>query len=473
MRPAALLVTACLSLVACGGVARAVTLQVDPSNLGSVFGSAQAGDVIELASGSYSFGGGSKPGVVTLRPASGATPTMRATFHSSSNIRLEGITMSGLGISGATHDIAVVDGRFTGQAYLNVSGSVGADIVLAGNRFEPWSVGGGDAEGRLHITQPGALGSAPVGVTVSNNLFVGPGCSDGIQIGAYGVVVEGNVFAGIRQGSCAAHVDSVQLYGQSHTTIAGNYFSDFSVAIMAPDGGRGERIVNNVIDQGAGQRGAAVQLGGFREGSLFAHNSVRGTDVFADGASITLRDNLMLGTQFRTGGCRPGDVCTIDNNLFTSSPQGSRAHTGSPSFAGGPNPDSYPDWALAPGSPGKHAASDGTDIGINLDGAPPPPPPGKSPGATGHRKPLRVIARKWRYRPRVPRVGRRIVLDATRSKSKGGRCTWILKRKRRHGCKVAVRFRKPGGKRITLEVRYGSGLVATRTRVVRVRPRPR
>jgi hypothetical protein len=383
------------------GSAGAATLRADPSSLGAVFASAQAGDVIELVSGSYSFGGGSKSGVVTLRPAVGAAPVMRASFNSVSNIRLERLAISGLGVGGGSHDVAVVASRFTGQAYLNVTGSVGANIVLDGNRFEPWSVGPGAAEGRLHITQPAALGSAPVGVRVSNNLFQGPGCSDGIQIGAYGVVVEGNVFDGIRQGSCAAHVDSIQLYGQSHTVIDGNLIRDFGdgAAIMAPNGGNHEQITNNVIDHGAGQTGSAVQLGGFRNGSLFAHNVVRGTDVFAHGPSITMRDNAMVDAHFSTtgSGCPAG--CPVSHNLFSRArdASGSNPVVGTPQFVGGSNPTTYTGWTLADHSPGKHAASDGTDIGINSNVGSVILPwwsPGQNPVATTSVTTTRVMARQ-------------------------------------------------------------------------------
>ena len=38
---------------------------------------------------------------------------------------------------------------------------------------------------------------------------------------------------------------------------------------------------------------------------------------------------------------------------------------GTPAFAGGASPTSFAGYALVAGSPGKHAASDGADIGIN------------------------------------------------------------------------------------------------------------
>ena len=86
-------------------------------------------------------------------------------------------------------------------------------------------------------------------MTIKNSHFGGGGCSDGIQIigDAYGVQVIGNEFEGIQQGSCAPHVDSIQLYGSSHTLIDGNFFHDVDTAFMAPDGGENETFVNNVF----------------------------------------------------------------------------------------------------------------------------------------------------------------------------------------------------------------------------------
>jgi hypothetical protein len=39
---------------------------------------------------------------------------------------------------------------------------------------------------------------------------------------------------------------------------------------------------------------------------------------------------------------------------------------GVPVYVGGENPSTWADYALAPGSPGKGAASDGLDVGIRV-----------------------------------------------------------------------------------------------------------
>ena len=86
----------------------------------------------------------------------------------------------------------------------------------------------------------------PVGVTVQNSLFNGGGNSDGIQVGGYGVRILHNEFTGIHQID-DTHTDAIQLYGQSHTVVRGNYIHNAASGIMAPDGTNHEIIENNVI----------------------------------------------------------------------------------------------------------------------------------------------------------------------------------------------------------------------------------
>src|SRR5512133_3423752 len=80
--------------VVIAGPARAADLNATPSTLSSVFASAQGGDVIHLAAGSYgSFAGGSKSSVVTLTPQSGATATLSPNLGSGvNNLKLDGLT---------------------------------------------------------------------------------------------------------------------------------------------------------------------------------------------------------------------------------------------------------------------------------------------------------------------------------------------------------------------------------------------
>jgi hypothetical protein len=231
---------ASLAAIALPGASSAADLNATPSNLSSVYASAQGGDVIHLAAGNYgSFGGGSKSSVVTLVPQSGATATISPNLGSGvNNLRFDGLTIDGTYTNGA-RNTSFVNSRFTGLVRVDTPANVSnANIVFDRDTFDGLSATASSYEGRLTVR--GYENSSPVGVKITNSHFGNGGCSDGVQIigGAYGVEVgPGNEFSGIKQSGCTAHVDSIQLYGSSHTQVVGNYFHDNDTIIMAPDGG--------------------------------------------------------------------------------------------------------------------------------------------------------------------------------------------------------------------------------------------
>jgi hypothetical protein len=382
------LAVAAAMLLAAGagaGGAQAATLSATTSTVVAVVGSAAPGDVVELATGSYGTKQFTdrKAGMVTVRPASGATVSITPDLYSAAYLRFEDFSgvssLSGLDIGGTDPShLEIVDNRFTGQALVNVANDSNTAILIDGNTFDNISACGGCYEGRLNVTWPGGPGTVSSGVTVSNNHFGGGGCSDGIQIGAYGVIVADNVFDGILQGACAPHVDALQLYGQSHTTVTGNHFTDFTTAIMAADGGDTEVITDNVIDSTASSTNA-VQFGSVVN-TTFAHNTVRGTAVNMDhkigsptSSGGILRDNIMIDAEFHASPtvCTS---CTISYNLFDSSltSSGTNAVVGTPTFVGGANPTTYAGFELSSGSPGQANASDGLNRGIRVADTSPP-----------------------------------------------------------------------------------------------------
>ena len=224
-----------VGLLAAPASASAADLTATTSTFSSVWSSAQGGDRILLASGSYgSFSGsGSKASTVTIAPQPGASASMSLSYNGASNIRVEGLTVTGLSIQGTTRNVTVADSLFTGQAVIRSGGAANANIVLDGNRHPNIFVGGCGTcyEGRIQVLSTG--GSNPSGVTIKNSVLGPGGDADGIQNGADGVQILNNEFTGIRQIS-AVHSDSLQLYGSRNTVIRGNYFHDFDVAIMAP-----------------------------------------------------------------------------------------------------------------------------------------------------------------------------------------------------------------------------------------------
>ena len=377
--------------VVIAGPARAADLNATPSTLSSVFASAQGGDVIHLAAGNYgTFEGGSKSSVVTLVAQAGATATIEVNFGSGvNNLRLDGLTIAGAYTNGA-RNVAFVNSRFTGLVRVDTPANVSnANVVFDHDTFDGLSATATSYEGRLTVR--GYDNGSPVGVKITNSHFGAGGCSDGVQIigNAYGVEVgPGNEFSGIRQGACAAHVDSIQLYGSSHTQIVGNYFHDDDTIIMAPDGGESEYIADNVMVGGGYV--PAVQLGSHR-GTQFVHNTVVNIDVHVDhksGASASsgavVSNNVFVnGTTnaLDSGNC---SGCTVTNNLFSSNgaATGTNATVGTPVFVGGANPSTYTGYQLAGTSPGRGDGSDGNDLGARVSGTTPPPTDTTAPDTT-------------------------------------------------------------------------------------------
>jgi hypothetical protein len=189
---------------------------------------------------------------------------------------------------------------------------------------------------------------------------------------AYGVQIgPGNEFTGLTQGSCSAHVDPIQLYGSRYTLITGNWFhdnGDGSGGIMANAGGDHETIVRNVFV--ADEYPYVLQVGSHRDG-LIAHNTFVGGSIEVAGhgsgqpASVgqVVRDNIFTGDlrALDAGNTADYNLCRVTGE---SDCKGAHDVRGAPVFVGGASPTTYDGYRLAVGSPGKGAASDGTDIGI-------------------------------------------------------------------------------------------------------------
>jgi hypothetical protein len=244
-------------------------------------------------------------------------------------------------------------------------------ILFDSSVFDSLAVG--IYEGRISVR--GYNNTQPVGVTISNSHLGGGGCSDGVQIvgNAYGVQIgPGNEFEDLTQGSCAAHVDPIQLYGSRYTLITGNWFHNNTTGIAIFDGGDHETVTGNVIGgsyHAIAAFGACVQC-------VFTHNVVTqnrldwSSKAGTGPSSLTARDNVFLVDPPTTAGSPVAGTLTEDHNLCVRSHADCDHATdryGTPVFVGGSNPASFTSrdqYRLAAGSPGKNAASDGTDIGI-------------------------------------------------------------------------------------------------------------
>ncbi len=208
---------------------------------------------------------------MTIKPAPGARATIELELHTAAHLRFVGLTIAGAKIRAPAHDITIARSRFTAAAQIDATQMVGADILLDRDTFSGIDVCSDCFEGR--VTVHGREGQTqPVGVTVQNSLFNGGGNSDGIQVGAYGVRVLHNEFTGIHMVD-ATHTDAIQLYGQSHTIVRGNYIHNAASGIMAPDGTSHELIEDNVIRTDG--RPSAITIGS-DDGSIVRRNTLPG-----------------------------------------------------------------------------------------------------------------------------------------------------------------------------------------------------
>jgi hypothetical protein len=356
-------------------------------NLASAISSAAAGTTICLYSGSYgtvSLSNVSKNPRVIVRSVTGQEATFRLnTTNGANGFTFDSVTLTAWNSSGSTtQNITVQNTRFTGPADLNMTGAANRNILIDNCTFIDIRYDG--KEGRLSVYQT-PIGSQPVGVTITNSLFENTsprvGESDGIQVGARGVVIgPGNIFRGIQQNGFTAHVDAIQGYGQGHTVITGNFFINNEVNIGFYDGGDTETITHNVIVRGPSgiSHGNNVFLSIGPNGTV-AHNTFKDISI-GHGAkagdransNMLVQDNIFVNADLYTytggnnGSC---NGCIYTNNLFdaSSTQWGTNRILGSPTFVGGSSPITMQGYQLTSTSLGFRAAisPSGADIGTN------------------------------------------------------------------------------------------------------------
>jgi hypothetical protein len=361
------------------GVAWGADLNASPSNLATVYASAQGGDVIHLAAGSYgTFRAGSKSSTVTVVASSGVTASMSLDLSPADHLRIDGVRVTGATLSGA-HDVAIVNSTFT-QSTTVLASVNNANILFDRDVFDAISMCSTCYEGRLTVR--GYDNSAPVGVKITNSHFGNGGEADGVQIigGANGVQVgPGNEFSGLREGNFTAHVDPVQLYGSKNTLITANYFHDNSTAVMAGDGGSGEQVVGNVFVM---DEYPWAVVASHIPNMLLRHNTVIGGSLHVDDSinpqsSSTPSSGSVIDNAASVTVGQKGSL-TVDYNL-ASDAGGAHSVKANPQFTGGSSPSTWQGFALKSGSPGTGAGSDAADMGATTFGgsstAPPPPPP--------------------------------------------------------------------------------------------------
>ncbi len=391
------------------------------SGLNSAFAAALPGSTICLNAGDYgSFTGGQKSNNVTIKAAPNVDRedvSFGFNFNPASNITIDGVTIN----SGHMADQNLLDGnnqplprllkniiiknsKIIAQIHVRGDNIRQANIVFDSNLFTVWDPSDcifdtpACNEAFLWITGPPEhISGAPAsGVTVQNNEFTGF-LGDGVNVGAKGVQVIGNVFHDMYPGTSeGVHADAIQLYGSTETHIRGNYFynlPDGDPAVQATDSADHELIEDNVI---ASSVSCDWFISMFSDnGSIIRHNTLASTDL----NGCDHRARISMGA--KTCGGRPPTECDagvgtiIKDNIIGTIGLGDNAEIeefsnnlvrdlddltfidgyennteGTPTFVGGNTPTTWAGFALAENSLGENAASDDTDMGSRLFASP-------------------------------------------------------------------------------------------------------
>lgn len=340
-------------------------LNATPSNFTSQVSAATAGQTICLATGNYGTWSGTNK-AITLKAAAGATPTMKISFGSgASNFTLDGMSGMGGGISGSASNITIKNSQFTSE--VSITGT-GAGIVFDGNTHN--NISGNSTHHRFFAGGP---------VTIKNSRLEGGG-SDGVRIATYATVnVLNNTFLNINDDGSGNHEDMIQWYGGGNAVVRGNFFKQTFVAetqvMGAFDRTSGNLIEDNVVDVYGRNWGVELYSD---NGSIVRHNTIvyhpappclynipcgiiELARQSADPAGVDTRvyDNVATEVSLAEG----STASRRDHNMVRQGVQ-SGDFVGTPVFVGGTSPTTYAGYALAAGSPGKGAASDGLDVGI-------------------------------------------------------------------------------------------------------------
>jgi hypothetical protein len=405
-------------LARAAGAARATAasttcdLNAGPSNLGAEISAARPGQTVCLAAGSYgTVTGAAKagPAPVTIEPAPGASVDMTVAFNGASNLVVTGVTLDNATVQGATHDVTLSYSTVVSSGQIAIypdQMTSASNIVIDHDTLVNQSCGTG-LQGRIDVQDVGPNNSNPVGLTISNNYLSG-GSADGVHLDAgSGIQVLNNTFTQFGdQGSC--HTDAIQIYGSaSHIIMKGNFFYDqqntAGCSLGMWDGGDHNLFEDNVV-AGNPNSGcyAAVDLlddnastvihNVFAYGGCLPHGlpsnpcgevMLGGKSSQGAGSGTLIRDNIM--TDFANGDGGLNSTFSEDHNLCRNGCGRTVGDTGPstgdlkgvPQFVGGPTPSTFDGFQLAPGSPGVGAASDGTNIGLEL------PPTGAGTPAGG------------------------------------------------------------------------------------------
>lgn len=379
------------------------------SALNSDYTAASADQTICLASGVYSWSptttaGGSN---VLIQPAAGASVTMNmAEANHAGNFILAGandaMTVSGAEIQNSAN-ITIYDTDQLGLIVIMDDGLNNSNLVADANAWTNTSQC--STEARVYVDFNTTKSNDTDGILISNNYFDG-GCTEDILLSAgVGTQMIGNDFTGEdNKLNENIHSDTIQFYDTGHDVVQDNWFHDqIDVPSCGPaewDGDSSLTIENNVIshtggvtgtDGCAGESGPALYydgLGSAANGSTVSHNVIEpgfhengsstGGDIAVGGktsegagAGTKILNNTYAFISNGNGGldatfAATYNLCTLSCTTTGDTGGGAGDATGSPTWVGGSAPSSFVGFALAAGSKGVGAASDGTNIGVEL-----------------------------------------------------------------------------------------------------------
>lgn len=357
----------------------------------AVQGAGSSAPVICFASGTYvgvDLYNASPTADVTLQPANGAAVTMGTiTANHVAHVKIQGFTGSSslndveiVNSNGNSTHITVSGNKIPGTGS-SIIGNTGTNqsILLQGNLFtgntcntEPCD------EKRLKIV---GNSGCPSGITIDSNEITG-GNTDGMQTGSNcGVTISNNWIHDMVEDPGGNHVDAIQFTGDTDDTVTGNYIDSTPTGIVDYDGpGDSNVISNNVLQNVVGVGSGAINMGS-EAGVTVEHNTiVTGPDSTADdinfgskagriqSTGVIVRNNI-TPSGIGQDGDQTATFAVNDYNMCNTGCTGAHSLTGKVkgtdySFTGGSVPSTFAGFALASGSLGENAASDGTDMGV-------------------------------------------------------------------------------------------------------------
>jgi hypothetical protein len=357
------------------------------ANLASAISALSGGQTLCLNSGTYSTGttisGISKNPRVMIRSVTGqgatiASPTLNA---GTSGLTFDHVAMSGtmevINNGGSQpHDLTFQYTNFDNAVVHNYNLS-NANIVYDHTTHNN-TTSGGTPCCRFEVDAGVANPTTNSGVTVQFATVRG-GNTDGMRFDQAGTLQYSEI-SNVYEVNTPNHTDSFQCYqcGSGGMIIRGNWFHQSTDATAIYDGSSNILIEDNVFDMtgsptGTRPWGIESYAG---DNAIIRHNTVLYQDHCDPGygngpcglinfgskgpaaSGIQVYDNIATNISAELG----QTITRRDHNLVRTGATVSDI-SGAPVYIGGSFPTTWQGFMLAPGSPGKNAASDGLDVG--------------------------------------------------------------------------------------------------------------